>query len=100
MARITSPRTANALGHITLPGAACGDSSEKNYWFAAPTTFHAWKAVMMRDLIDPNDSNASSIVKKLHVIWGHASAPQLKRILTDADGVGEHCTEGGGLRGG
>ena len=43
---------------------------------------------MLKNLIDPNESNARLIVEKLHVKWGHAPASQLQRIFADADGVG------------
>ena len=43
---------------------------------------------MMGNLIDPDAITARVIAEKLRVNLAHASAPQLKRILTDADGVG------------
>ena len=41
----------------------------------------------MKDAIDPDANNARLIVKKLHVIWRHASAAQIRRIPTDAGAV-------------
>ena len=38
--------------------------------------------------IDPGKTNARPVAKNIHVNWGHASASQLKRMLTDAAGVG------------
>ena len=41
----------------------------------------------MGNLIETDETNARLIVKKLHVNWEHASASQLKRVLTNAGGV-------------
>ena len=40
-------------------------------------------AVMMKNIIDTEETNDRRVVNR-----GHGSASQLKRIMTDADGVG------------
>ena len=88
IACMVSPCTANAPGQLTLPGAAFSDSSWEKRRAAAPKTLHACLGAMTKNLIGPNESNGRLIVGKLLVNWGHAPASQLKRILADADGMG------------
>ena len=83
-----APFTASALGQLALPGMALSNSSKEKSRFAALKTSHSRTAVMTKNHPDRVETNARSIAKKPHAHRGHASASQLKRILTDADGVG------------
>ena len=94
---VMCPRTAKNLGQVTLPGAAFGDASAEKCWSTVPNTSHACKAVMMKNLIDPGVTNVRLLVEKLHVNWGRASAWQLKRIVTDSDGMGTSASKAAAL---
>ena len=48
---------------------------------------------MTKNPIDPDAKNARPAVKQLHFNKRHAAAPQIKRILTDAGGVGATVLE-------
>ena len=85
---MTSPCPVKTLGQIALPGVAFSNFLGAECWFAAPNTSHAGEAGIPINLVDPDNTTARLVAKKLQVNWGHVSAPQLKRILPDADGVG------------
>ena len=44
-------------------------------------------ATMPKDVPSPSTEDARRIARKLHTNWGHASAHQLKRTLSDAEGA-------------
>ena len=54
--------------------------------FTPPELFSAYRAVTLRDAGNPDRSDPSTIIMKLHINWGHASATQIKRVLVDAEG--------------
>ena len=67
MACTTPPCTVKTFGQLTLPGMAFSRSSVQKCWLAAPHTFQACRAVMMKNLICPDRANARSIARHLHV---------------------------------
>ena len=85
---MTSPCPVKTLGQIALPGVAFSNFLGAECWFAAPNTSHAGEAGIPINLVDPDNTTARLVAKKLQVNWGHVSAPQLKRILPEADGAG------------
>ena len=54
--------------------------------FTPPKLLSAYRAVTLRDAGNSDLSGPSTIITKLHVDWGHASATQIKRVLVDAKG--------------
>ena len=55
-----------------------------------PLPFALYKAVALADAADGRQSGPKRIIMKLHVLWGHASAQNLKRVLADSDGGNMH----------
>ena len=54
--------------------------------FTSPEPLSAFKAVTLRDAENPDRVDPKSVINKLHINWGHASATQIKRVLADAEG--------------
>ena len=54
--------------------------------FRTPQLFSACKAVTLKDAGNAEISDPNTLIMKLHINWGHASATQIKRVLVDAEG--------------
>ena len=54
--------------------------------FTPPQLLPACKAVTLRDAGNAETSDPATIIMKVRINWGHASATQIKRVLADAGG--------------
>ena len=60
--------------------------------FMAPRSLRTCKAVTSDGALSPSARDGGSIVRKLHVYWGHAPPNQLKCILVDGRSVPTKCS--------
>ena len=70
-------------------GGRLSDSGDEHCLFTAPRRFQAYKAVMLKDALNPSLPDAMGIFRELYLYWGPASAKNLKHMLADAGDVGK-----------
>ena len=80
MVRSMSPCATNTFGQFTLPEMAPSSPSIEKHRVSAPHDLRDCKAVMIGNVVDPDETNECLIVDKLHIDWSRAPASRLKRL--------------------